>query len=190
MSDGPHRSLPMGRRWKKLAECMDNPSFSTESLCERRDSAILGEFSREVPDTLMSALRIILCSSDQSSLFSPSGDEIENLRTHTNGSSVGNLIIDCVIEAVNCGASGEAALAAACSEAANEIFDRHGRGMAEHYQREARANRASYFQSRLESVQEGRSMDDLVKRMVQGGRAMIACAPTRYSGLEEGVGIL
>lgn len=51
MSDGPHRSLPMGRRWKKLAECLDNASFSVDDLCERRDSAIIGEFKREVPES-------------------------------------------------------------------------------------------------------------------------------------------
>ncbi len=187
MSDGPHRSLPMGRRWKKLAECLDNASYSADDLCERRDSAILGEFKREVPDTVMSGLRDILCSSDQGSLFGPSGDEIENLRIHTSGSSVGNLLLDCAIDAVNSGASGEAALAAACNETANEILDRHGRGMAEHYQRKTGAKRASHFQTRMRSVQEGRSMDALVNRIVQGGRAMAIRAPTRHTGLEDGV---
>lgn len=188
MSDGPHRSLPMGRRWKKLAECLDNASFSTDDLCERRDSAILGEFKREVSDSLMAGLRDILCSSDQGSLFGPSGDEIENLRMHTSGSSVGNLLLDCAIDAVNSGVSGEAALAAACNETANEIFDRHGRGMAEHYQRETGAKRASHFQARMQSVQDGRSMDSLVKRIVEGGRAMVIRAPTRHTGIEDGVG--
>lgn len=187
MSDGPHRSLPMGRRWKKLAECLDNASFSADDLCERRDSAILGEFKREVPDNVMSVLRDILCSSDQGSLFGPSGDEIENLRIHTSGSSVCNLLLDCAIDAVNSGASGEAALAAACHETANEILDRHGRGMAEHYQRETGAKRASHFQMRMKSVQDGRSMDALVNRIAQGGRAMAIRALTRHTGLEDGV---
>lgn len=188
MSDGPHRSLPMGKRWKKLAVCLDNASFSTDDLCERRDSAILGEFKREVSDSLMAGLREIPCSSDQGSLFGPSGDEIENLRMHTSGSSVGNLLLDCAIDAVNSGVSGEAALAAACNETANEIFDRHGRGMAEHYQRETGAKRASHFQARMRSVQDGRSMDSLVSRIVEGGRAMAIRAPTRHTGLEDGVG--
>ena len=135
----------------------------------------------------MSGLREILCSSDQGSLFAPSGDEIENLRMHTGGSPVGNLLIDCVIGEVNFGASGEAALIAACNETANEIFDRHGRGMAEHYQRETGAKRASHFQARIRSVQDGRSMDALVNRIVQGGRAMAIRAPTRHMGLEDGV---
>lgn len=189
MSDGPHRSLPMGRRWKKLAKCLDNASFSVDDLCERRDSAILGEFKREVSDTLLSGLREVLCSSDQGSLFGPSGDEIENFRIHTSGSPVGNLLIDCVIHEVNLGACGEAALAAACKETANEIFDRHGRGMAEHYQRETGAKRASRFQTRIRSVQDGRSMDALVDRIVQGGRALAIRAPTRHTGLEDGVSI-
>lgn len=187
MSDGPHRSLPMGKRWKKLAECLDNASFATDDLCERRDAAILEEFKREVSESLMSGLRDILRSSDQGSLFGPSGDDIENLRMHTSGSSVGNLLLDCAIDAVNSGVSGEAALAVACDETANEILDRHGRGMAEHYQRETGAKRASHFQARMLSVQDGRSMDSLVNRIVQGGRAMVIRAPTRHTGIEDGV---
>lgn len=189
MSDGPHRSLSMGPRWKKLAECLDNASYSTDDVRERRDSAILGEFRREVSETLISGLREILCSSDQGSLFPPSRDEIENLRPQANGSPVGNLLLDCAIEAVNFGQSGEAALSAACSEAANEILDRQARGMAEHYQREAGAKRASHFQSRLGTIQEGRSMEALVDRIIQGGRAMVIRAPTRHTGLNEGVPI-
>ncbi len=189
MSDGPHRSLPMGRRWKKLAKWADNRSFSVDDLCELRDSAIMGEFKREVSDMLMSELRDILSSSGQGSLFAPSSDEIENLRMYACGSPVGNLLLDCAIDAVNAGASGEAALAAACNETANEIFNRHGRGMAEHYQRETGAKRASHFQSRIQSVQNGRSMDALVKCIVQGGRAMVIRAPTQRTGLDEGVGL-
>lgn len=187
MSDGPHRSLPMGRRWKKLAECLDNESFSTDEVRERRDSAILGEISREVPDPLMSQLREILSSSDQGTLFAPSGDEIEILRAKANGSPVGNLLLDCVVEAVNSGQTGEASLVAACSETANEIFDRHARGMAEHYQRKTGAMRASHFKSRLVVIQESRSMGGLVDRIVQGGRAMVIRAPTRHTKLDDGV---
>lgn len=187
MSDGPHRSLPMGRRWKKLAECLDNPSFSAEDIRERRDAAILGEFTRESSDMLMSSLRDILCSSDQGSLFAPSSQDIENLRPQTNGSPLGNLLLDCAIDAVNSGQTGYAALSAACSETSNEILDRHARGMAEHYQRETGAKRAAHFQSRMGIVQDGSSMEGLVSRLVQGGRAMAIRAPTRHTGLDDGV---
>lgn len=189
MSDGPHRSLPMGRRWKKLAECLDNASFSASEVCERRDSAILGEFTREVSDTLMSGLRDILCSSDQGSLFAPSADVIEGLRMHTDGSSVGNLLLDCAVDAVNSGLSGDFALAAACGETVNEILNRHARGMAEHYQRNTGARRASHFQTRVVSLQDSHSIDGVVGRIVQGGRAMVVRAPTRHTSLDAGVSL-
>lgn len=187
MSDGPHRSLPMGRRWKKLAECLDNALFSTDEVRERRDSAILGEFSRESSDTLISGLREILSSSEQGALFPPSSDEIENLRPQGTGSPVESLLLDCAIAAVNSGQSGESALAAACGEAVNEILDRHARGMAEHYQRNVGSDRASHFQSRLRVIQDSGSIDGLIERIVQGGRAMVIRAPTRHTGLNDGV---
>jgi hypothetical protein len=187
MSDGPHRSLPMGRRWKKLAECLDNASFSAEEVCERRNAAIIGEFSREISDTLMTSLRNMLCSTDQGSLFAPSADEIEKLRTQTNGSPVGALLLDCAIDAVNSGIVGEAALTSAYQETANEILDRHARGMAEHYQRETGAKRASHFQGRVGTMLHGQTMTDLTSRLVKGGRAMVIRAPTRHTGLDDGV---
>lgn len=187
MSDGPHRSLPMGRRWKKLAECIDNASFTAEEVCERRDAAILGEFSREVSDTLMFGLRNILCRSDQGSLFAPSGDEIEKLRMQASGSPVGNLLLDCTIDAVNSGVVGEAALSSACQETANEILDRHARGMAEHYQRETGAKRAAHFKTRIGTILHQHSIGDLTSRLVRGGQAMVIRAPTRHTGLDDGV---
>jgi hypothetical protein len=189
MSDGPHRSLPMGRRWKKLAECLDNPSFSAEDLRERRDAAILGEFAREVSESMMAALRNILCNSEQGMLFAPTGSEVENLRSLSNGSPVGGLLLDCAIDAVDSGYVGEAALSAACSDTASELFERHSRGMAEHFQREAGAKRAADFQSRLDSLHDGNSMTNLTSRIVQGGRALVVRPPTRHSGLEDGVAI-
>lgn len=187
MSDGPHRSLPMGRRWKKLAECLDNPSFSTEDLRERCDAALLGEFAREVPDLMMAGLRNILCESEQGALFAPTGGEIENLRLLSDGSPVGGLLLDCAIHAVNSGHIGEAAFSAACSDTASELLERHSRGMAEHYQREAGAKRAAHFQSRLDSLHDGNSMANLTSRITQGGRAMVIRPPTRHTGLEDGV---
>lgn len=187
MSDGPHRSLPMGRRWKKLAECLDNPSFSTEDLRERRDAALLGEFAREVPDLMMAGLRNILCESEQGTLFAPTGCEIENLRLLSDGSPIGGLLLDCAIDAVNSGHIGEAAFSAACSDTASELLERHSRGMAEHYQREAGAKRAAHFQSRLDSLHDGNSMANLTSRITQGGRAMVIRPPTRHTGLEDGV---
>ena len=187
MSDGPHRSLPMGRKWKKLAECVDNASFSVGELRERRDSAILGEFSREIPNRLMSSLREVLSISDQGVLIAPSGGEIEYLRPQANGTPVGNLLLDCLVESVSSGQTGEGALIAAFSEAATEILNRQLRGMAEHYQREARAKRAIHFQSRLGAIHDIRSMESLARRIVQGGSATVVRAPTRYTGLDDGV---
>lgn len=187
MSDGPHRSLPMGRRWKKLAECLDNPSFSTMDLRERRDAALLGEFAREIPDLMMAGLRNILCESEQGTLFAPTGGEIENLRLLSDGSPVGGLLLDCAIDAVNSGHIGEAAFSVACSDTASELLERHSRGMAEHYQREAGAKRAAHFQSRLDSLHDGNSMANLTSRIAQGGRAMVIRPPTRHTGLEDGV---
>ena len=32
MSDGPHRSGPDARAWKRVARCADNPAFEVEEI--------------------------------------------------------------------------------------------------------------------------------------------------------------
>lgn len=189
MSDGPHRSLPLGRRWKKVAELLDNSSFSIDEVRERLNAALLSDFADAVPDTLMTAMRSVLCDSDQGSLFAGNKNEIENLRTLTGGSPLGGLIIDCAIGAVSAGQVGEQALVSAIAEASQEWSDRHCRGMDEHYQRKAGAARATDFRTRVNSMLDGHSLSEVANRLVVGGKAMVIKAPKKNSGLDQGVSL-
>jgi hypothetical protein len=188
MSDGPHRSLPLGRRWKKVAECLDNGSVPIEDVCARVDAALVTDFAA-VPEVLLAAIRRVLCDSDQGSLFAASNSEIENLRALTDGSPLGGLVVDCAVGAVLAGEVGEAALTTALSEASQEWMDRHCRGMNEHYQRETGAVRASEFQSRINEMQNHHSLPQVTQRLVEGGKAMVVKAPRKRTGLDEGVGV-
>jgi len=188
MSDGPHRSLPLGRRWKKVAECLDNGSVPIEEVCARVDAALLSDF-RAVPEIVLAALRRVLCDPDQGSLFAASNAEIENLRVLTDGSPLGSLIVDCAIGAVLSGKVGEAALASTLSDASQEWMDRHCRGMDEHYQRKTGAVRASEFKSRVGEMQNSHSLPQVTHRLVAGGKAMIIKAPQKRTGLDQGVSL-
>ena len=39
MSDGPHRSLPMSKKWKRVAERIYNEAYSPEQICEALSAA-------------------------------------------------------------------------------------------------------------------------------------------------------
>lgn len=188
MSDGPHRSLPLGRRWKKVAECLDNGSVQIEEVCVLVDAALLSDFET-VPDVVLTELRRILCDSDQGSLFVADNAEIENLRVLTDGSPLGGLIVDCAVGAVLSGKVGEAALTSTLSDASQEWMDRHCRGMDEHYQRKTGAVRASEFKSRVCDMQNSHSLPQVAQRLVIGGKAMVIKAPQKRTGLDQGVGL-
>ena len=188
MSDGPHRSLPLSRRWKKVAECLDNGIVPIEDVCARVDAALLADFGA-VPEIALTALRRVLCESDQGSLFAASNAEIENLRVLTDGSPLGGLIVDCAIGAVLSGKVGEAALASALSDASQEWMDRNCRGMDEHYQRKTGAVRASEFNSRVGDMQNSHSLPQVTQRLVAGGKAMVIKAPQKRTGIDQGVSL-
>jgi hypothetical protein len=188
MSDGPHRSLSMGRRWKKLAEYLDNDNFSADEVSERRDAAIIGEFQREVTDALAFRLRQILCDPDQGLLFRPSSDDIESLRSIASG-PVAGLLIDCVIDAVESGYSNESALVNGYESAAIEIYDRNGRGMSEHYQRESSSKRASHLQSRIDSARDLQGLKSVARQLADRSRSTPVRTPSKRSGLDEGISL-
>lgn len=187
MSDGPHRSLPLGRRWKKVAECLDNGSVPLDDVCMRLDAALLSDFAA-LPPILMAAMRRLFCDDGQGSFAATNGD-IENFRALTDGSSLGGLIVDCAISALSSNLVGEAALTSALSDASQEWMDRHCRGMDEHYQRKTGAVRAAEFKSRVIEMQNGYSLPQVARRLVEGGKAMVVKPPKKRSGLDEGVGL-
>ena len=120
MSDGPHRSLKMPRGWKKLAERADNKAYATEEVRDALPAALEQDWRAEVPDSLWRKMREILGDS-QSSLFGHQPSErLVALRRETAGHNLGNVFLDCAIQAAEQGRSGEEALREAAGMALSD----------------------------------------------------------------------
>jgi hypothetical protein len=137
MSDGPHRSLPMRRHWRDLAERASTPAFSANEVGEAFPIALKRDF-REAP---LERVRDILGGGEQSSLFaSDRAAQLEESRRFCRGSAAGGTLIDCAIEANAKGLTGDAAFRIALENA----LDAHARAgchsIEEHYLREDRPN--------------------------------------------------
>lgn len=187
MSDGPHRSLPLRPRWKRVAECADKDVFSEDTARQWLDAAIHADFSAEVPDQLIKGLRAIFCESDQASFLPVSCDDVENLRVLTNGTPLANLVVDCAAAAASAGQVGEAALDTAMTDAVQELVERNRRGMEEHYRRESGPRRSGHFKDRINSIQNGHSASGVVKQIMSGAKARVTRRPPKQSGIEDGV---
>ena len=68
MSDGPHRSLPMRRPWKSVAECADNVAFEVDEIREVILPALENDCRREMRREFLDNLRG-LCADQEAMLF-------------------------------------------------------------------------------------------------------------------------
>jgi len=60
MSDGPFRSLPMSRRWKKAAEFADNSAASIDDISLVVASAMHQEWRKEISANLIEGIQELL----------------------------------------------------------------------------------------------------------------------------------
>ena len=134
MSDGPHRSLPMKRHWKKFAERLENSSYTPEEIDEAWLSALKKDF-REPP---LSEIRTILVGNGQRPLFKENlAAQLDSVRQSCRGSAVGNTLIDCAIAADANGMVGNSAFHHALTSTLEAHVRSHYRQIEEHYYRKS-----------------------------------------------------
>lgn len=149
MSDGPHRSLPMKRHWRDLAERGAKAAFSADDVRDAVPYALRKD-ARELP---LDAIRDILGGGKQGSLFrSDRVAQLEAAREACRGSALGNVLIDCAVETVTNGLTGDAACRSALANAFADHTRNEFRSVEEHYQREAGARSARFVRERLDTA--------------------------------------
>ena len=80
MSDGPHRSLPMRKGWKRVAQSADNPAFGTDEIRDAILPALEEDCRGEISPEFLSGLRSV-CADQEASLFkNDAGPSREGLR--------------------------------------------------------------------------------------------------------------
>jgi hypothetical protein len=110
MSDGPHRSLPMRRHWKDLAERSAKAAFSPDQVSEALPHAL----KKEIPAAPIKEIRDIMGSD---TLFSELRIERLDALRQTHRSAAATHVIDCAIAAAASGLTGEAGTHAALQNA-------------------------------------------------------------------------
>jgi len=164
MSDGPHRSLPMRRQWRDLAERAATPAYTAEQVAEAFPVALKHDF-REAP---LLQIRDILGDSAQVPLFNEDlSPQLEAARRACRGSAAGNTLIDCAIEANAQGLTGEAAFRSALKNA----MDAHARAGCQQIEEHWRRNEPKNTENIRERLREARSAcahDALASELMSG----------------------
>lgn len=186
MSDGPHRSLPMRKGWKKVAEYADNPSYETQQVADAMIQALERDVRLEVPGHVWKTLREVFGYSQRLLVPDLKAPEITELQRQSPGFPLRQLLIDCASQNLDEGRSGEEGLLCATRDALLEWALRGVRQVEEHYLRRSNSLRARDIRMRLEQSLGRASLDDGA-RCVLRTDSMPTSRPVVKSGLDDGV---
>ena len=186
MSDGPLRSLPMRSAWKKLAERADKAAFSAEEVRDALPAALVEDWRKEIPDSIVRKVREILSNSQTDFFCDPKTKQFALLQ-EAAGYPLAVLFLDYVTQAVTGGLSGDEALEEAASRAIADRAARRARQIEEHYHRKATQGHAVDVRQRIENGIRGSDMEIIACSLVGIDKGEQPQRPTKQTGLNDGV---
>lgn len=186
MSDGPHRSLPMRRRWKRVAECAENRTFEPEEIRNAIIPALEEDCRREISPEFLSALCGV-CRDQEGSLFKDEEQRsLETLRG-VAGSGIGSVVLDYAIRIVASGSTGLDILVKAVTDALRDRAARGARQVEEHYCRESTKSRAYRVRERIEQAISRVDIDGVARLVLNLDPGRFTRPPLKRQGLDDGV---
>ncbi|KQV41236.1 hypothetical protein [Rhizobium sp. Root1204] len=191
MSDGPHKSLPLRPRYRKLAEWASKPAFAITQLCEAAEAALL----RDATIELAPAMRQFMSIVDGNDLFSRLPDlvqgQLSQLRDDPAIQPLAASAIECAQMAVHAGLNGRDAVREAVATALTERLSANSRSSEEHYL--VKEGRGASLDIRVRLAQTVDAMDAngsfsrMALSIIGDTSATVLRAPSVHDGLDEGV---
>lgn len=188
MSDGPHRSLPMRKAWKKVAEWADNRNFDHGQVAELVFQAVVKDFRKEVPDQTIALLRSefermegCLFPNYRTQLLSDSGGE-------SSGFAMYQLLLDCADYELAVGRPGNQGFIDSVESCVREWMQRMARQVEEHYIRKSTRARAINVRDRIQQAIQQVPTAKLARQAL-GLQPFHSSRFAQYSGVDEGVPI-
>lgn len=187
MSDDPHRSLPMSRSWKRLAEFAENVNFDDVDLCSAASNALERTWRSSVPDAFMASVRQVFLK-PQSGLFPDQHlGEIEALSTLAAGHGIGRLLLDHAACVTQEGAFGEAALIEATQRTLTAYGARASRSIEEHYMRKAPGVLARQVRERVWQALSAADRRALARQLCGLDVSLGRRPSLKHQGVDDGV---
>jgi hypothetical protein len=183
MSDGPHRSLPMRRGWKKVAECGANHAFAPEQVSQRIAPALEEDCRDELPPGFTDALQGRYGSLFRNQLET----DLESLRDLA-GHGIGRVILDHAIHLAANGDTGTDAPLKAVNRALMDRAQRCSRQVEEHYLREASDRKAKHVRARIDDgIGQAAPVVEALARKILKIDSGSNSKPQKQDGLDDGV---
>lgn len=188
MNDGPHRSLNMRRGWKQLAEQADNSAFSVEEVGYTLQTALRKDWLQEVSEGFCRHIQNILNECQNSFPFSKQKiEQLESLRGEAAGYPLRSVLLDCTIQAVAEGYSGEEAFTKVVCDALVKRKTSGGRQVEEHYCRKSTQGRATHVKQRIEDSSTPPDMTRFARHLTGLDKAERLHPPVKKTDIDDGV---
>lgn len=186
MSDGPYKSLPMSRAWKRLAEFAQNDNFEPDHIAEAASSALMRDWRANVPAGLIAAVREVFCL--QSTLFNEQrAEQLRAMGEQTGNRAFARLFLDCAVLGVESGQIGEVGFVNAAADALLARGARGTRQVEEHYFRKSSPSLAKSVRGRLEHGVTSADLASCARVLLKVSPAPTGRASLRHQGIDEGV---
>jgi len=186
MSDGPHRSLPLKRGWKHVAERADRDAFDADEISSAIVPALESDCRDESIGELARTIREVVEEQDQRLIKDNVQERIEALRP-TAGFEIGQKFIDNVVPISADRVPKLLDLVNAMTAALADRAAKCGRSVEEHFLRNSTAPRARNARERIEQGIAGADLDALARKIMK----IEPCGPKRSTlkrdGLDDGV---
>lgn len=186
MSDGPHRSLPLRRAWKKVCEIADGRAHALEEVIERIPAALAADAKGEISERLLKNLRRIL-NPEQLDLIDDARQQVAALRPEAT--SVMEIdLVEAVGDALRDGKSRSEAFQTGAEVVLEERGHAAKRSVVEHYLRKAPQARAAHVEQRVAEAlkRAGDSLRDLAAGITTGSIQRAIPEAVDRSGLDDG----
>lgn len=185
MSDGPHRSLPMPPRWKRVAERCANVAFATEEITTVLLPALHQDCQGELSPELIDGIRSVFDDQGSSLFKDDPRPRLEALR-EVAGCGIGATLLNNVMELSPSGAAELGDFAGAMAVALEDHLARRARQIEEHYYRESTAPRALNTRRRLDQSIAAAPLATLARQILKLDEKAPARQSMRMLGLEDG----
>ena len=186
MSDGPHRSLPMRRGWKRVAEFGDNRAFAPEEISNAIVSALEQDCHSEITPEFIDAICGVFRDQESSLFESQIGTKLDALRENA-GCGIGHVLLDNAIQVAERGRVGIDGLVEATTNAVTDRAARGARQAEEHYCRKSSSPRAQKVRARIEEGIAGAAIDGLARRSLKLEARSPSSPTLKQQGLADGV---
>lgn len=186
MSDGPHKSLPMHRAWRRVAEFADNQTFDAEQVDTAVIHALKQDCQAELSPDYISSLRDVFRVSENLLFERNIQAELEALRDRS-GPGIGITVLELAIQMSASEKPTPNILESVVADALTDRLARCARQVEEHYLRKAAQPRANTVRATIERASNRPAMEELARQVLKPDGDAPSLPPVKRHGLDDGV---